>query len=207
MSVDLEPLIDPASTAVVVFECQAGILGPGSPLPGLKGAAEAGAMLERLGKLLAAAREAGVRVFYVTVAKRRDGVGNAFNTPIERRIRTSDGKVFDAGPICDEVAPSPGDVVLKREHGVTGFFESGLDTYLRNTGIRQIVLGGVSVNIGILGTAIEAVNHGYTVVVPPDCVAGDPPEYAEQALRYAVRNVAFLFSSDEIGACWTGRPS
>jgi nicotinamidase-related amidase len=58
------------------------------------------------------------------------------------------------------------------------------------------------VNIGVLGTAIEAVNRGYTVVVPTDCVAGDPPEYAEQALRYSVRNIAFLSTRTEIETIW-----
>ena len=67
---------------------------------------------------------------------------------------------------------------------------------------RTVVVTGVSVNVGILGTALEAVNRGYTVVVPTDCVAGDPPEYAEQALRYSVRNVAFLSTREEIEAAW-----
>jgi nicotinamidase-related amidase len=58
------------------------------------------------------------------------------------------------------------------------------------------------VNVGVLGTTIEAVNRGYTVVVPTDCVAGDPPEYAEQALRYSVRNLAFLSTCAEIEAAW-----
>lgn len=202
MPIEIEPLLDPASTAVVVFECQQGILGPGSPLPGLASAAQEGDILVRFGKLLGAAREAGVKVFYMTSAKRADGFGNAFNTPIERRVRASSGKAFDAGPVCREVAPQSGELVIAREHGLTGFYESGLDSYLRNTGVRNIVLGGVSVNLGILGTAIEAVNRGYAVVVPRDCVAGDPPQYAEQMLRFSLRNIAFLTSAEEIAGVW-----
>ena len=202
MPIEIEPLLDPATTAVVVFECQQGILGPESPLPGLAEAAREGNVLVRLGQLLGAAREAGVKVFYVTVAKRGDGLGRAFNTPIERRVRTSSGEAFDAGPVCREVAPQPGELVIAREHGLTGFYESGLDSYLRNTGVRNIVLGGVSVNLGIFGTAVEAVNRGYAVVVPRDCVAGDPPEFAEQMLRYSLRNIAFLTSAEDIAGVW-----
>lgn len=54
-----------------------------------------------------------------------------------------------------------------------------------------------------MGTAFEAVNRGYTVVVPTDCVAADPPEYKE-ALRYSVRNVAFPSTAAEIARIWEG---
>ncbi|MEE8312809.1 MAG: isochorismatase family protein, partial [Myxococcota bacterium] len=56
--------------------------------------------------------------------------------------------------------------------------------------------------IGILGTTIEAMNRGYRVVLPTDCVAADPPEYAEQVLRYTFRNIAFLTTAAQIADAW-----
>lgn len=53
-----------------------------------------------------------------------------------------------------------------------------------------------------IGTAIEAMNRGYTVIVPDDCVASDPPEYAETAMRYTMRNIAFVVPSRTITECW-----
>ena len=202
MPIDLAPLIDPNRTAVVVFECQQGLLGEGSPLPGLADSAKQAGLLSHLASLIDRARGAGVRVVYVAVAKRPDGVGNPFNTPLERRIRSAGGAPFDAGPVCAEVAPQPGDVVIERQHGLTGFYESGLDATLRNCGIKTIVLGGISLNVGVIGTTIEAVNRGYTVVVAHDCVAADPPEFGDPLLRFSIRNIAFLASSEEIGAAW-----
>jgi nicotinamidase-related amidase len=211
MAYDLAREIDPNSTAVLIFECQEGVVGKASQLPGLAAAVETGRVIENIARLLDSARVCGARVFYCTVGKRRDGIGNPFNTPIEKRLRTQSlernpGDVGgpDIGEIVESLAPREGEVEVRREHGLTGFYESGLDAFLRNTGVRSIVLTGVSVNIGILGTAIEAVNRGYTVVVPRDCVAGDPPEYAEQALRYSLRNIAFLTTSTEIAAVWRG---
>ena len=202
MPIDLEPLIEPYQTAVVVFECQQGLLGEGSPLPGLADSAKQAGLLSHLAGLIERARSAGVRVVYVAVAKRPDGVGNPFNTPLERRIRTSGGAPFDAGPVCAEVAPQPGEVVIERQHGLTGFYESGLDATLRNCGVKTIVLAGISLNVGVIGTTIEAVNRGYTVVVARDCVAADPAEFGEPLLRFSLRNIAFLASSDEITAIW-----
>lgn len=205
MAYDLTPQLDPRRTAVLVFECQEGVIGETSHLTGLVAAAREGQLVDHIAALLDAARAAGAGVFYCKVAKRSDGVGNPFNTPIEIRLREKSGSgsgAPDIGNIVEALAPQSGDVVVTREHGLTGFYESGLDSYLRNTDTRTIVLTGVSVNIGILGTAIEAVNRGYTVVVPTDCVAGDPPDYAEVALRYAVRNIAFLSTREEIEAIW-----
>ena len=72
-----------------------------------------------------------------------------------------------AGDVVAPLAPQAGEVVVARQHGMTGFYESGLDAFLRNTGVRSVVLTGVSVNIGILGTAIEAVNRGWVSITRP----------------------------------------
>ena len=45
-----------------------------------------------------------------------------------------------------------------------------------------VIATGVSVNLGVLGLAIEACNLGYQVVVPRDTVAGIPATYAEAVL-------------------------
>jgi nicotinamidase-related amidase len=205
MAYDLTPHLDPKRTAILVFECQEGVIGSTSHLTGLVEAARDGQLVDHVAALLDAARAAGAGVFYCKVAKRSDGVGNPFNTPLEIRLREKSGDgtgAVDVGDIVAGLAPQEGDVVVCREHGMTGFYESGLDAYLRNTGVRTVILTGVSVNIGVMGTAIEAVNRGYTVVVPTDCVAGDPPEYAEAALRYSVRNIAFLSTREEIENTW-----
>jgi nicotinamidase-related amidase len=207
MAYDITSHLDPLHTAVLVFECQEGVIGAESHLPTLAAAARAAELVPNIASLLAAARAAGAGVFYCVVRKRPDGVGNPFNTPMEMRIRAQSPEAAgtpDMGDVVEALAPGQGDVVVCREHGLTGFYESGLDAFLRNTGARTLVITGVSVNIGVLGTAIEAVNRGYRVVVPSDCVAGDPPEYAAQAMRYALRNIAFLSTRAEIEAAWAG---
>ena len=108
----------------------------------------------------------------------------------------------DSAKVVDELTPKAGDVVVSRRHGMTSFYESGLDSYLRNTGIKTVIFTGVSVNVNITGSAIEAVNRGYTALFPTDCMAGDPPEYAEQAIRYCLRNLGFLTTSDAIAETW-----
>ena len=109
-----------------------------------------------------------------------------------------------AGAILPELGPDPRDAVAPRDHGLTIFHETGLDAELRAAGIRTVVLTGVSVNIAITGAAIEAVNRGYTVVIPSDCVAGFPPAFASDALRYSLRNLAYLSTAQQISEVWNG---
>jgi nicotinamidase-related amidase len=193
------PDLDPARTALVVFECQEGIVGTDSVLPGLAAAVREGDVLSNIARLADAARASGVPVVYCTFER---GARSTMNTPLEIRMRAGGHAPPSMGPIVAELAPADGDVVIARSEGLTGFHGTGLDDALGPS--RTIVLTGVSVNIGILGTAIEAVNHGYTVVVPTDCVAGDPPDYAEAALRYSLRNLAFLSTSTDIADAWSG---
>jgi nicotinamidase-related amidase len=107
------------------------------------------------------------------------------------------------GPVMAPIAPRPEDVVFRREQGLTGFYATGLEPYLRNTGVTTVIVTGVSLNIAVLGTSIEAVNRGFTVVVPSDCIASDPPEYAEIAVRYTLRNLAFVVPSATIIDTWS----
>ncbi len=142
-----------------------------------------------------------VAVYCCTDERRPDGFGLADNMPI--RARTGDARgVGGHGPVMSVIAPQPEDVVFRREQGVTGFFATALDRYLRNTGVDTLIVTGISVNLAVLGTSIEAANRGYTVVVPTDAVAGYAPEYVETALRYTLRNIAFVVASAVILDCW-----
>ena len=192
MPLDLTPHLDPATTAVVALEVQENLLLPEKAMiPGLAANATAIGLIDRLATLYAAARRVGVRVVYVTDERRRDGVGAARNMMIDRVI-TGTPRSEGHGPIVAQLAPHPEDITLERHHGMTGFFTTPLDTYLRNLGVQTVILTGVSANIAINGTSIEAMNRGYRVIVPSDCIAGDPPEFVEQLLRYVIRNVAMV---------------
>jgi nicotinamidase-related amidase len=205
MPIDLREILEPARTAVLVIECQEGIVGEGSSLPELARSVREAALLERLSGLLACARRAGARVFHCTVDGRADGLGQLAHTPLAARMRragSSRGRDTGGGAIASELSPEPQDTVASRDHGLTAFHETGLDLLLRSAGVGTVVITGVSVNIAITGATIEAVNRGYTVVIPTDCVAGVPPAYAQDALRYTLRNLAFLSTAPQICEAW-----
>ena len=191
---------------MVVFECQENVIGAGSRIPGLVASVRESGMLGSIAGLLAAARSARAGIFYCTAEARPDGLGRA-KTPMLERMERAGAPAGDPPDvsIVGELAPQPGDVVIARGHGMSGFYKTGLDPCLRDRGTLTVIPVGVSLNIGILGTTLEAVNHGYRVVVPRDCVAGDPPEYGQQVLQYTIRNLAYVTTASDIRAAWTGR--
>jgi nicotinamidase-related amidase len=101
-----------------------------------------------------------------------------------------------------ELGPEPEDLVSVRLHGVAPFVGTDLDARLRNLGVRTVVLVGGSVNLGIVGAAVEAVDLGYRVVVPRDGVIGHPTDYTELVLEHTLALLARLTTVDELLAEW-----
>jgi nicotinamidase-related amidase len=208
MPLDIAPLIEPGETAVLVSECQNAVLGELSPLAGLVASAAAGNVVQNIAELLECARQRGVRIFHCLVARREDDYGDPGNTPLTNMMARAGGGgsgmaegSTGAEPI-DALQPAAEDIVIKRLHGITAFHETGLDHFLRNGGIRNIIFTGVSLNLAVFGGTLEAVNRGYRVVIPGDCVAADPPEYGAQLMRYSLRNMAYITTSDTIKSTW-----
>ncbi len=207
MPLDLTPHLDPATTAIVVLEVQDRLVHSEQALiPGIAAHACAIGLVDTLSALLHSARRVGAQVVYVTDERRTDGRGGARNLMVGRSLST-DEAAPSHGPIVSELTPQPQDIWIKREHGMTGFFTTPLDQYLRNLGIVTVILGGVSANIAVNGTSIEAMNLGYRVIVPSDAIAGDPPEYVEMLLRYTIRNVALVAPSMAITSYWDSLPA
>ena len=163
MPLDLSPYLDPAATAIVALEVQENLLLPDRALiPGLAAHATSIGLIERLATLFDCARRVAVPVIYVTDERRSDGFGGARNLRVARSMAGGQA-VAGHGPIVAELTPQPGDITIEREHGMTGFYTTPLDAYLRNLGVATLVLTGVSANIAVNGTSIEAMNLGYQV--------------------------------------------
>lgn len=206
MPIDLTPVVNPPTTALIALEVQERLLFPDDAIiPGIARAAQESGLIPRLVELYAAARRVGVPVIYVTDHRRLDGYGASKNLMVGRAI-VGGSTVVSHGPIVADLAPLDTDVVIQREHGMTGFYTTPLDAYLRNLGINTVVLTGVSANIAVNGTSLEAMNLGYKVVVASDGIAGDPPEYVEMLLKYTIRNVAVVVTSEQLVSTWAALP-
>ena len=203
MPLDLKQLLDPAHAAVLVMECQEGIVG-GAGFGALGEAVQRHGTIGHIGRVLDAARTARVPIFYLTVARRADSGGGTANCLLLALGRKGEPLLRGSRrqAVVDALAPHDGDYVLMRFHGVTPFHASELDQLLRNLGVRTVVATGVSVNVGVTGLVIEAVNSGYQVVIPREAVAGTPDEYVDAVLTHTLRLLATIACVDEVVAAW-----
>lgn len=209
MSDFLRRILEPSATAVLTMELQGGVVGEQAVLPALADEVNRTGMLDVVREVCAAARTAGARVVHCTAVSRPDGAGAAINCKIfaltEKLRREWGASPLEVGTPGAEVVPElmdPRDIVVPRLHGMTPFTSTSLDQILRNLGVRTVVATGVSVNLGVLGMALTALDLGYQVVVVRDAVAGVPTEYAEAVLDHSLSMIATIVTSEELLAAW-----
>ena len=68
--------------------------------------------------------------------------------------------------------------------------------------MRTVIATGMSVNVGILGMVMGAVDLGYEAVVITDAIAGIPAAYAQAVVDNTIASLATRATSDEIVAVW-----
>lgn len=201
MPYDPSPYLDPSKCALILFECQEGVIGPDTRLKGLREDVLKRDMIGNLAGLLVAARETGVTVVYCNMAFRPDGLG-APNTPRSDNTPAGPPGPATVSPVVEPLAPRPEEVVLERIHGMSTFYGTPIEPVLRDRGVETIIPAGVSLNIGIIATTVEALGRGYRIAIARDCCAGDPSSYADDVYRNTLNNLAYLSSSEQIAKAW-----
>jgi len=191
----------PIPVAVLTMELQRGVMGDLASFPALAEAAAAVGVPSNAGRLVKAARSLGVPVVHLTAEFRADRAGSAANTPLHSAVLRRVDHLLegtDAVEVIPEIGPESVDLIIPRRHGVSPFSGTSLDAVLRNLGVQTVIVSGVSVNLGVLGLCIEAVNLGYQVVVATDAVCGIPQAYADQVLAETIALIATLGTTDEV---------
>jgi nicotinamidase-related amidase len=204
MPIDLASLVAPPHTALLTIEVQQDVVGEDSILPDLAAAAQT--MVPTLARLARAARAAGVVVVHATAETRPDRLGSNTNARLfmataKRRGRGAPGPAPRA-VLHPGLGAEPADLVMPRMHGLSALFDTGVDAALRNAGVTTLVVTGVSVNVAVLSTVMDAVNRSYQVVVPRDAVAGVGAEYVEAVLDNTIALLATLTTADDLIAAW-----
>lgn len=203
-------LVEPASTAVLTMELQRGVVGPGAMMRALAEQVEAAGTVRAAAAVCHAAREVGARVVHCVVHTRADGAGGAVNCRIlglADKLRRDQGIVptlagSDGARLMPELGDDHRDLISARGHGLTPFTSTSLDQTLRNLGATTVVATGVSVNVGILGLCLSAVDLGYQVVVVRDAVTGVPADYAESVIQHSLSMVATVVTAEELLEAW-----
>ena len=154
--------LDAATTALVLIDLQQGIL------PYAKAPYDSAAVLANAVPLAAAFRAAKAPVVLVKVGFSADG-GDVLKAIVDA---PNPPGAPPSNWLADtpELPAQPGDIhILKRQWGA--FHGTELDLQLRRRGITQIVLAGISTNIGVESTARQVFELGFNQVLVEDAMS------------------------------------
>ena len=184
-----EPIaIDPARSAVIVVDMENDFAAKGGMFDragvDVSGAQKA---IGPTAKVLAAARQAGLKIVYLKMGYRPDlsdlgatdsvnrtrhlkfGVGQKIQTPDGRESRLLIRDTWDTD-IVPELKPQASDIVIYKTR-FSGFYQTDLDATLKKFGIKYLIVTGVTTSICVESTVRDAMFRDYLCVMLRDCMS------------------------------------
>ena len=156
-------------------------------------------VLAKSARLLGAARRAGVKVIYPVIKYRPGYPERPANSGLFAGTIQANAIVEGTwgAEIHESVAPQDGEPVVARR-GVSAFYGSDLAALLATGGIDTLLLSGVATNFVVEGTAREAADRGYNVVIVGDCCASASQETHDVTLNTTLPFLSTISNLDEV---------
>lgn len=184
------PILDPASTALVLIDLQNGIVArPWQPIEGAE-------VVRRAKPVAQHFRDAGAAVVLVNVAFANDYADAPGQNVDQPAVYPEGGLPVGWSDLVEGLA-QPSDLrVTKHQWGA--FHGTDLDLQLRRRGIKTMVLAGIATNIGVESTARQAWELGYDLVMLEDLCAGPSVELQQMAFTHIFPRISRVSRSDAI---------
>lgn len=99
-----------------------------------------------------------------------------------------------AAAVVDELEQHPTDILIDK-YRMSGFWDTPLDSILKNLGKTTLLFAGVNADQCVMATLQDANFLGYDCILLRDCTATTSPDYCMQATIYNV-NQCFGFVTD-----------
>jgi nicotinamidase-related amidase len=166
-----------------------------------------------LQRLLSALRGAGVPVIWVNWGNRPDlanmppnqihlykphGSGIGLGDPLPGSGAHVLEKDSWAAAVVEELKPEPRDIRVDK-YRISGFWDTPLDSILRNLGTKSILFAGVNTDQCVLHSLTDANFLGYGCILVDDCCATTSPDFCTEATIWNVKKCfGFVIGSDAI---------
>ena len=212
---ELEELIDPAHTALVVIDMQHDFIDP----DGLFGSLGIDLSMykesrPRLTTLLEAARKTRTTVIHLQNTALPDRMSDSpaqirFNLRMHKDARRNQPPLRYTIPgtpghaFAKDFTPLESELVV-RKYRSSGFWGTNLNMLLRSNGIKTVVVGGCTTEGCVESTARDAMFNDYYVVIAEDCVASDD-KAQHDASMLLMRHRFDIAPGDEIKRIWAGK--
>jgi biuret amidohydrolase len=207
--------MDPRRTAILAVDVHRGHLDPEiGTMPVAAG--DAARVRAACARLFTGARAVGVPLVYVLLTYRRttppglENMGNPFWHAVEAakesmtpgRRSTIVHHNQEGSPqteVPPELAPQPGDYVIRTKKRLSAFYGTDLDVLLRALGTETVVIAGINTNTCVLCTAFDAFNRDLRVIVASDAVAS---MYGDDLHVFGLENLrrclGWVLTTDEV---------
>jgi nicotinamidase-related amidase len=208
-------IIDLARSAFISIDMQNDFCSPGGLCDATgRGLEETRKPIAPMQRLVPALRDAGVPIVWVNWGNRPDRLNLSpallwsFD-PDSEGVGIGDPLPGGAGNILTKDSPSaalvpeletaPGDIFVDK-YRLSGFWDTPLDSILRNLRIDTLLFAGVNADQCVMGTMIDAHFLGFDTLLLKDCTATGSPRYCWDATLYNAKLHGFVVESEAIVA-------
>ena len=211
--------LDPATTALLLVDVYNGVQGDEGvevmegPLGDLWWQT-----VRRIAVALEAARTCGLPIVYAANSAPRIALERSeFGAHFERSWGDDFNQAFREGGVDPreyhggrpgpltfppELEPRPGEYYV-RKHVYSAFFDSRLDTLLRNLGARTLVMAGFWADVCMLATALDAFYRNYRVIWLRDGTLGgnqDKEPTTEWMVRWLEHAIGYTVTAEDLAS-------
>jgi nicotinamidase-related amidase len=202
--------IDLNRTALIVIDMQNDFCTEGGWVDHIGGEfAPDRAPIAPLNRLTPALRQHGVPVLWLNWGNRPDlanmppnqlhlykpsGVGVGLGDPLPGSGAPVLQKDSWAAAVVDELEVAPHDLRVDK-HRISGFWDTALDSILRNLGVQTLLFAGVNTDQCVFCTLTDANFLGYGCVLIEDCCATSSPAFCAEGALWNVKK-CFGFVTD-----------
>ena len=187
---------DPHSTALILIDMiNAVAKGNGPPYnvpPNRQG------VIDNFVRLVAHCREVGAPIIYITTYRRAD------NSDAPKTIADVGGgggaAMLEGTPaveVIDELAPHDGDYIVVKPR-FSAYYGTNMESILKSLGTETILVGGISTQRSVEGTARDAKNRDTQCVVVSDCCTAGEEDVHQMTIDSVLPLLVRVRNTDEV---------